>query len=172
MGSSLIIPFHPQDEITIDILLEPLIQEPIPVPFEASRSKSLITKQSLCDFLKKNKKAEQPELQPVASITMDEVGKNTYEKVLVDLFDPVPVESLEKMFPANNKWKQWADKAKATGLICARKARAKFNPYQAGMWFIRKGMEGWDEARLYRTLANNLPARSRDSKHLLTEDID
>ena len=114
----------------------------------------------------------EPEPQSAASITKAEIDENAFEEKLAALFDPVPVEFLEKMFPSDGKWKQWADKAKATGLICARKARAKFNPYQAGVWFIRKGMEGWDEARLYRTLANNLPARSRASKHLLTGDVD
>lgn len=172
MDSSSIIPFHPQDATTLNILLEPLAQEPIPIPFEANRSESLIPEKSLCDFLKKNKKTEQPEPQSAASITKAEIDENAFEEKLAALFDPVPVEFLEKMFPSDGKWKQWADKAKATGLICARKARAKFNPYQAGVWFIRKGMEGWDEARLYRTLANNLPARSRASKHLLTGDVD
>lgn len=94
------------------------------------------------------------------------------EEEFAQLFDPVPVESLEKMFPSNGKWKLWAEKAKTTGLICARVARAKFNPYLAGVWFIRKGIEGWDESRLNRTLANNLPERSRDHKHLLTGNID
>ncbi|SEG15229.1 hypothetical protein [Nitrosomonas ureae] len=120
-------------------------------------------------------KADIEKLNKAQEISIDQetiTSDYDIEEQLAILFDPVPVEALEKMFPANDKWKYWADKAKITGLICARKTRAKFNPYQAGMWFIRKGMEGWDEARLYRTLANNLPARSRASKHLLTGDID
>lgn len=96
----------------------------------------------------------------------------TNNSYIASLFDPVPVEVLEKMFPANGKWRKWADKAKATGLDCARERRARFNPYRAGVWFIHKGAEGWDYARLNRTLANRLPERSRDQKHLLTGDID
>lgn len=120
-------------------------------------------------------KADIEKLNKAQEISIDQktiTSDYDIEEQLASLFDSVPVKALEKMFPANDKWRNWADKAKATGLICARKERAKFNPYQAGMWFIRKGMEGWDEARLYRTLANNLPARSRASKHLLTGDID
>lgn len=67
MDASSIIPFHPQDATTLNILLEPLAQKPIPIPFEASRSESLIPEKSLLDFLKKNKKAEQPEPQAAES---------------------------------------------------------------------------------------------------------
>lgn len=104
------------------------------------------------------------EEQPRADVDHDEK--------LAALFDPLPVEALEKMFPAGGKWKSWADKAKANGLIIARVKTAMFNPYKAGVWFIRKGAEGWDDARLNRTLLNNLPARSRDESHLLTGGID
>lgn len=110
-----------------------------------------------------------PENKTLPITTQDD--KSTKEK-FAHLFDPVPVESLEKMFPSNGKWKLWAEKAKATGLSCAKITRAKFNPYLAGVWFIRRGIEGWDEDRLNRTLANNLPERSRDYKHLLTGKYD
>lgn len=94
------------------------------------------------------------------------------ENTLSALFDPVTVESLEKMFPAVGKWKSWADKAKANGLIDAREGRGLFNPYNAAMWFLKKGVSGWDLARCNRVLANNLPARSRGDEHLLTGGID
>lgn len=95
-----------------------------------------------------------------------------YDQKLAALFDPMPVEALEKMFPATGKWKSWAEKARDNKLKNARETTARFNPYKAGVWFVNKGMEGWDIARLYRTLANNLPARSRDDAHLLTAGID
>lgn len=88
------------------------------------------------------------------------------------LFDPVPVEALEKMFPAAGKWKGWAGKAKANGLIVARDGRAKFNPYKAAVWFVYRGLQGWDLDRCLRVLTNNLPARSKDDKHLLTGELD
>lgn len=100
-----------------------------------------------------------------------EIDKNNTEEELALMFDAVPVEALEKMFPAGGKWKQWTSKAKENGLINTRKGRAKFNPYLAGLWFTRRGAEGWDDSRLYRTLANNLPEHSRNQKHLLTGDI-
>ena len=104
-----------------------------------------------------------PTKTPAVSVDPDEK--------LAALFDPVPVQALEKMFPAKGKWETWADKAKANGLIAAREGRAKFNPYKAGLWFVRKGADGWDDAHLYRTLVKNLPARSCDEEHLLTSDI-
>lgn len=94
------------------------------------------------------------------------------DKTLSTLFDLVPVASLEKTFPANGKWKAWAEKAKSNGLIDARLGRAMFNPYIAGKWFVKKGANGWDDARLMRVLANNLPARSRDEKYQLTGELD
>lgn len=99
-----------------------------------------------------------------------------HDEILAALFDPMPVEALAKMFPTDNdattaQWRKWADKAKANGLIDARENR-KFNPYKAGKWFVSKGARGWDTVRLYRTLAKNLPPRSRDDAHLLTGWID
>lgn len=91
-----------------------------------------------------------------------------HDKILAALFDPVRAEALEKMFAANGKWKSWAERANRNGLKAARTSRGGFNPYLAGVWFVRKGVQGWDDAHLYRTLANNLPARSRDESHLLT----
>ena len=93
------------------------------------------------------------------------------DKALADLFDHMPVEALEKMFPANGKWKGWADKAKANALIDARGGRAMFNPYKAGMWFLNQGVEGWDLARINRVLVKNLPARSKDESYKLTGEL-
>lgn len=99
-----------------------------------------------------------------------------HNETLAALFDPVPVEALAKMFQTDKEestaqWKIWTEKAKANGLIGARVHR-KFNPYKAGNWFVNNGAEGWDTARLYRTLARNLPARSLGDAHLLTDGID
>lgn len=96
-----------------------------------------------------------------------------HEETLAALFDPMPVEALAKMFMTDlAQWKKWQEKAKANGLIDARISRGMFNPYKAGVWFVRKGAEGWDDARLRRVLVNNLPARFRDEAHLLTGGID
>ena len=91
-----------------------------------------------------------------------------HDKTLAALFDPVTVEALEKMFPAEGKWKAWAEKAASNGLKDAAKVeRARFNPYKAAVWFIGKGIAGWDRARCNRVLHKNLPARSVDDAHLL-----
>ena len=94
------------------------------------------------------------------------------EEKLISLFDPVPIEALETMFPANGKWKGWAEHAKSNGLIDARESRGKFNPYKAGLWFVQKGAHGWDEDRLYKKLAKKLPLRSRDYAYLFNSEID
>jgi len=105
------------------------------------------------------------------------VNSDSDEK-LASLFDGVTVECLAKMFPtdkdesiATKKWKNWQNNAKENDLIEARQGRGIFNPYKAGIWFLKKKIQGWDTARLHRTLAKNLPVRSRDEKHLLTGEL-
>lgn len=89
------------------------------------------------------------------------------------LFDPVTVAALEKMFPADGKWAGWAEHASRNeGLKAARAGRGRFNPYLAGIWFAGKGIKGWDLAFCRRRLGSNLPARSLDSKHLLTGELE
>lgn len=129
---------------------------------EAAKTFAAITNRDIAHLL--------PAVAPAAKVEATTTDDDT--KILAALFDPVPVEALEKMFPAKGKWKSWADKAKANGLIAARVKTAMFNPYKAGEWFVLKGAEGWDIARLNRTLANNLPTRSLDDKCLLTGGID
>jgi hypothetical protein len=93
------------------------------------------------------------------------------DEKLAALFDPVTVETLEKMFPANGKWVKWAERAARNELNTARQDRAMYNPYKAGLWFLRRRVKDWDLARCHRVLAKNLPARSRDEVHLLTDEI-
>lgn len=91
---------------------------------------------------------------------------------LAELFDSVRYAQLEKMFPDRGKWEGYAEHAARNGLKAAAKTgRGLFNPYRAGKWWLSKGPAEWDWARCLRTLANNLPARSRDSKHRLTGDF-
>lgn len=93
-------------------------------------------------------------------------------------FDDVGYEQLAAMFkvhsdPKKNDdiWKSYADEAHKNGLKAARRSRGKFNPYTAGKWWLyRKEPTGWNTARLHRTLANNLPARSKEHEPRLTGD--
>ncbi|MBK9784723.1 MAG: hypothetical protein IPP59_11325 [Betaproteobacteria bacterium] len=91
---------------------------------------------------------------------------------LADLFDPVRPAQLEAMFPDGDKWKSYTERAKRNGLEPARIGRGLFNPYLAAAWWIRKGPAGWQWERCQRKLANNLPARSRDSKHEITGEYE
>ncbi len=97
----------------------------------------------------------------------------TPEDELAALFEPVSVAALEKMFPDNGRWRNHAERAARNGLSVAREDRGKFNPYLAAIWWLnKKKPSGWDLARVHRTLANNLPARSLDSKHFLIGEIE
>lgn len=96
-----------------------------------------------------------------------------HDEILAALFDPVPVDVLEKMFPADGKWKSWTDRAARKGLIHAREGTAMYNPYKAGMWFVSNGRKGLTIGHCRRMLANNhLPDRSLDKKYLLTGELD
>jgi hypothetical protein len=92
---------------------------------------------------------------------------------LAALFDPVKTEQLEAMFPADGKWAGYAEHASRNGLKkCAKVGRGLFNPYLAAEWWIKKGPKGWDWGHCSRKLANNLPPRSLDSKHLITGEYE
>ena len=95
-----------------------------------------------------------------------------HDATLAALFDPVAVPQLEAMFPASGKWASYANYAPRNGLKDARMGRGVFNPYLAALWWLGTGPAGWDRSKCMRKLANNLPARSLDSKYMLTGDFD
>jgi hypothetical protein len=116
------------------------------------------------------------EAMPPPDETESEVqGESTdlsADRMVADLFDPVSVAALSKMFP-DDKWPSLAERARRNGLDVARTGRRVFNPYLAATWWLnRQKPTGWDLARVRRTLANNLPTRSLDLKHLVTGDIE
>jgi len=88
------------------------------------------------------------------------------------LFDPVRIPQLEAMFPDGDRWRGYAERAHRNGLKAARDGAALFNPYRAARWWLTKGPDGWTWERCKRKLASNLPTRSRDSKNLLTGELD
>jgi hypothetical protein len=117
----------------------------------------------------------------IATVVMGENPKPwlaaDHEEKLAALFEPMPVEALAKMFPTDilysaKQWKIWTERAGRNGLKEARQGRAMFNPYKAGKWFVHNGAEGWDDARLNKVLAKNLPVRSRDKEYLVTGELD
>lgn len=106
------------------------------------------------------------------------VARNTaapdYDAKLAALFDPVSPAQLDAMFP-DEKWNKYAERAARNELDKARQGLRIFNPYLAAQWWLKTAKPkpvGWDWSRCARKLANNLPARSLDSKHLLTGDFD
>jgi hypothetical protein len=117
--------------------------------------------------------------EPVAA-SSTEIGSGTVEAAapvihqsdaLASLFDPVRRPTLEKMYPGG-QWEEWIAHASANGLCDARESYGKYNPYKAGMWLVARGKKGWNIARVYRVLVNNLPARSHDKRDLLIPELD
>lgn len=104
----------------------------------------------------------------------DTKNPELFEQELAALFDPVSIEALKVMFPDDKSggWSEFANRAKRMGLDSARQGRGKFNPYLAGKWWLNKRKpSGWTEERLLRTLARNVPARSRDKRFLLADNF-
>ncbi len=131
------------------------------------------------EFVALAKKPETRAATPVPAPTSDadndgEKAPRDMDVQIAGLFDLVGTAQLEKMFPATGgNWSKWAAKAKANGLSCAREDRGKFNPYRAALWWLDKqNPAGWDWARCCRVLANNLPSRSIDSRHLLRGELE
>ena len=94
-------------------------------------------------------------------------------------FDGVSYQQLAGLFkehvdPTQNEevWRSYANEARNNGLKAAKVSRGKFNPYIAGHWWLdrKNPTGGWTPARVNRTLANNLPARSLEHKPRLTGD--
>ena len=95
------------------------------------------------------------------------------DDALAALFDPVRAAQLEAMFPYDGKWASYAERSRRNGLKDAAKVgTAQYNPYRAAIWWLNTGPVGWKWERCLRVLANNLPPRSIDSKHLLTGEYE
>ncbi len=116
------------------------------------------------------KAAPQPTTDGPGAFATD--GDN--ESGIAALFNPVKAAQLEAMFPDSGKWAKYTERAARNGLkIAAFQSRAMFNPYRAAVWWLATtGPEGWKWERCLRVLANNLPARSIDAKHLLTGEYE
>jgi len=95
------------------------------------------------------------------------------ESKIAALFDSVSPAQLEKMFPSNGHWRDWARRAKDRGLNVARTEKAKYNPYIAARWWLNKQpQDGWDWGKVTRVLVKNFPPRSIGSGYLLgVEDV-
>lgn len=111
-----------------------------------------------------------PVAKPITNIITTQPKQTS--NILSD-FDPLVLDVIAKMFQqdsdsaANNViWKKNAKNAKRNGLDQARitigkgTAQSTYDPEKVGEWLISKGK--LDQAKLYRILGSNLPARSRD----------
>lgn len=114
------------------------------------------------------------DIAPSAVLMPVQRNSESDESDLHALFDGVRYEALNKMFSGAGDWKGFAERAARNGLAkAARTDRGLFNPMRAALWWLdSKNPPQWDMARVYRTLANNLPARSSHLKHLLTGSYD
>lgn len=141
---------------------------------EAAKTLAAVTGRTMAHLMPADAPAAKVEAVPDTSPSGDDAEEqDTDDDTLAALFDPVPVDVLEKMFPADGKWKTWTDRAARKGLIHAREGTAMYNPYKAGMWFVSNGRKGLTIGHCRRMLANNhLPDRSLDKKYLLTGEQD
>jgi len=91
---------------------------------------------------------------------------------LAALFDPVKVAQLEAMFPSNDQWGKYAERAQRNGLVKARAGRRAFNPVLAAEWWLSTqgpGPRGWDRERCREVLERNLPPRSEAQRGLFSK---
>jgi len=108
--------------------------------------------------------------------------KQSSEEEYSDLFDEVHYRELATMFPTHNDplksakdWQKFSMRKKRNGLKVAQVSNkdGMFNPYKAARWWIdERNPIGWDWPKCMRKLANSLPSRSKDEKHLLTGTFD
>jgi len=110
------------------------------------------------------------------------VTRQSSEEGLAALFDEVHYRELATMFPTHNDpiksandWKTFSARKGRNGLKVAQVSDkgGMFNPYKAARWWIdERNPIGWDWPKCIRKLANSLPSRSKDEKHLLTGTFD
>jgi hypothetical protein len=94
-------------------------------------------------------------------------------------FDPLPLSGIADMFRLDTddnknseRWRKLAERANRNGLSEARmelgrgSAESRFDPLMVADWLVEHGIKGMTRERVNRILANNLPERSQDLKHL------
>lgn len=117
-----------------------------------------------------------PHIDSNAATVPERVTEQSADDEIASWFDGVSYMQLAEMFKEHTDpklnaaiWLSYRNQAHRNGLKTARVDRAQFNPYIAGLWWLkRKTPEGWSLARLNRTLAKNLPARSKEHEPRLT----
>jgi desulfoferrodoxin (superoxide reductase-like protein) len=98
------------------------------------------------------------------------------EQEICDLFDPMCREAIAALFDkiGKNDWRKYFERARRNGLSDARQDERKkpssYNPWKVGEWLFKKGT--YTREQIDRKLANNLPERSKDKKHLIIGDFD
>ena len=91
------------------------------------------------------------------------------------LFDPLGQTAIATLFykVTSAEWQKHFERAARNGLCEARQGEnipSQYNPAKVADWLITKGHYSREQAD--RTLARNLPHRSRDYKYMLTGDYD
>ena len=131
----------------------------------------------------------QSDLPATLSIALNQLEANTDNQEQVkgskptimdeSTHDPAKLTVIANMFivnqvPTDNleQWKKFAKDAKRNGLYKARlvtgkgKAQSIYDPVAVGDWLISKGKCNMFQAKVNRTLMNNLPTRSAHLKDL------
>jgi hypothetical protein len=108
-----------------------------------------------------------------SEVNVDQLQTTCHE--IYSLFDPVTQTAVATLFDKVTKdsWCAFFNRAARNGLKAARQGDsmpAKYNPSKVADWLVNEGLYTREHAD--RKLANTLPYRSRDSRRLLTGELE
>jgi hypothetical protein len=108
------------------------------------------------------------EIEPIAG-NIAEMGLD-----ICSLFDPMSIAAIGALFDKLDKagWKKHFERAIRNGLSDARESDVQpyqYNPAKVADWLVNKALYTREQAE--RKLANNLPPRSKDSKHKILGEL-
>jgi len=105
-------------------------------------------------------------------VVAENLPKETEREEIHTLFDPekkgVVILLFDRVKP--EEWKKHFNQAARNELSNAREGIGLYNLAKVGDWLVKRGI--YTRQHLDGKLANNLPPRSKDKKHLITGDID
>ena len=104
-----------------------------------------------------------------------EIRKNTDEQSEPEihaLFDPLNRNAIKLLFCqiTESDWTKFFSRAARNGLKEIREENGMYNPAKIAEWLVKKGL--YTREHVVRRLANNLPARNRDQKNLITGETE
>lgn len=121
--------------------------------------------------IKKNANAQFKDESPTGICYKSSVHMEDSEEIC-KLFDPMIQKAIKLQFNlvTESDWTKYFNRAARNGLKDIREKGGRYNPAKIGEWLVKNGL--YTQEQVDRKLANGLPARSKDKKHLITGDFD